>query len=264
MQGGAIRHLGWAAGPREGAVAEGMKTLRLLLVLCLLAVAAVPAAAHATDSHAPRGARGDWLPASEWVMSQWLPYDEASLHHLLRTDRAELAAWLDDRRTLGQLARRRGFRSERALAARLVAARGQRLSGARRRALERRALDTLTQAHLARHVLFHIYHSPAIAARSVFGLSPARYRALRDSGLSPRRIAAAGGRSEARLRTSLLRMLAGRGRRAVRLGAMSPHQARTLLSEQTAGVDAFMRRPYRTTDQQRDYAALVCHLPAPH
>jgi hypothetical protein len=25
-----------------------------------------------------------------------------------------------------------------------------------------------------------------------------------------------------------------------------------------------MARPYRTTDQQRDYAALVCHLPAPH
>jgi hypothetical protein len=25
-----------------------------------------------------------------------------------------------------------------------------------------------------------------------------------------------------------------------------------------------MRRPYRTTDQQRDYAALVCHLPAVH
>jgi hypothetical protein len=266
MQGGAIRHLGWAAGRREGAVAEGMKTLRLLLVLCLLAVAAVPAAAHASDSHAPRGARGDWLPASEWVMSQWLPYDEASLHHLLRTDRAELAAWLDDRRTLGQLARRRGFRSMSALAARLVRARGQRLSAARRRVLERRALDTLTQAHLTRHVLFHIYHSPAVAtsAPRVFGMSAARYRRLRDSGLSPLEIAAAGGRPEARLRTALLAMLRDRGRRAVRLGAMSPRQAGTLLSEQTAGVDAFMRRPYRTTNQQRDYAALVCHLPARH
>src|SRR5215212_1544659 len=138
-----------------------MTTLRSLLVLALLGLAAVPAAARATDSHAPHGARGDWLPADEWVMSQWLPYDEASLHHLLRTDRAELAAWLDDHRTLGQLARRRGFRSH-------------------------RALDTLTQAHLARHVLFHIYHSPAVAASasSVFGLSPARYRTLRDTGLS--------------------------------------------------------------------------------
>src|SRR5215210_4164859 len=166
-----------------------MKTLRLLLVPCLLAAAAVPAVAHATDSHAPRGARGDWLPADEWVMSQWLPYDEGTLHHLLRTDRAGLAAWLDDRRTLGRLARERGFRSQRALAARLVGGRGRRLSTAQRRVLERRALDTLTQAHLARHVLFHIYHSPAVAssASRLFGMSAVRYRKLRDAGLSPRR-----------------------------------------------------------------------------
>ena len=45
---------------------------------------------------------------------------------------------------------------------------------------------------------------------------------------------------------------------------MSPRQARTLLSERSGTVDAFMLRPYRTTDQQRDYAALVCHLPATH
>src|SRR4051795_4366928 len=137
---------------------ERMKTLRpLLALLAALVLGAVPAAAHAADSHAPHGARGDWLPSDEWVMSQWLPYDEATLDHLLRTDRDELAAWLDDRRTLGQLARRRGFHDTRALARRLVAARGGHLSAARRRTLERRALDTLTQAHLPPHVLFHIF-----------------------------------------------------------------------------------------------------------
>jgi hypothetical protein len=244
-----------------------MKLLRPLLLLLTVAVlVAVPVAAHATDSHAPKGARGDWLPSDEWAMSQWLPYDEATLDHLLRTNRDELAAWLDDRRTLGRLARKRGFRSQRALAKRLVAARGGHMSPALRRTLERRALDTLTQAHLARHVLFHIYHSPAIgtSAHRLFGVSAARYKQLRDRGLSPRRIAAAGGRTQAQLRASLLALLAERGRRAVRIGAMSPHQARMLLTEQKGTVDAFMRRPYRTTDQQRDYAALVCHLPAPH
>ena len=254
----------WA---RPRADHEGMHRVRPLLVLLVLAVlAAVPVAAQATDSHAPRGARGDWLPSDEWAMSQWLPYDEASLDHLLHTDRDELASWLNDQRTLGHLARRRGFRDQRALARRLVAARADHPRGARRRVLEQRALDTLTQAHLARHVLFHIYHSPAVgtAARPVFGVSPAHYRALRDRGLSPRRIAAAGHRSEARLRASLLRLFAERGRRAVRIGAMSARQARTLLDEQAGTVDAFMARPYRTTDQQRDYAALVCHLPAPH
>src|SRR3954467_6764729 len=111
---------------------KGMQTLRplrplrpLLARLAALVLAAVPATAHATDSHAPHGARGDWLPADEWVMSQWLPYDEASLHHLPRPHRAEPATWLDDGRTLGQLARRRGLHSMPALAARLVAARGQ-------------------------------------------------------------------------------------------------------------------------------------------
>jgi hypothetical protein len=199
-------------------------------------------------------------------MSQWLPYDEATLHHLLRTNRDELAAWLDDRRTLGQLARRRGFRSRRALAKRLVAARGGHLSAARRDVLERRALDTLTQAHLARHVLFHIYHSPAIgsSAKRLFGVSKARYVTLRDRGLSPRRIAAEGGRAQTALRASLVRLLTERGRHAARTGAMSARQAHTLLAEQTGTVDAFMARPYRTTNQQRDYAALVCHLPAAH
>src|SRR3954452_13129711 len=108
-----------------------MKLLRPILTLLVLAIlAAVPVAARATDSHAPKGARGDWLPAHEWVMSQWLPYDEATLDHLLHTHRDELASWLDDRRTLGALARKRGFRSQRALAKRLVAARGGHMSPA--------------------------------------------------------------------------------------------------------------------------------------
>src|SRR3954469_18383144 len=103
---------------------EGMKTLRpLLALLAALVLAAVPATAHATDSHAPHGARGDWLPADGWVMSQCLPYDEPTLDHLLHTDRDELASWLGDHRTLGALARKRGFRSQRALTKRLLAPR---------------------------------------------------------------------------------------------------------------------------------------------
>src|SRR4051812_17395042 len=120
-----------------------------LLLLTLPVLAPLPVAAHPTDSHAGKGARGDWLPSDEWAMSQWLPYDEVTLDHLLRTNRDELAAWLDDRRTLGQLARKRGFRSQRALAKRLVAARGGHMSPALRRTLERRAPATPTPAPLA-------------------------------------------------------------------------------------------------------------------
>ena len=94
-----------------------------LLLLVLTALLLLPAAAQAADSHAPHGARLDWLPSDEWVMSGWLPYDEARLYDLVHTDRAEVDAWLDDHRTLGQLARTRGWTSQRKLAHALVAPR---------------------------------------------------------------------------------------------------------------------------------------------
>ena len=95
---------------------------RLLLATLALFITA-PTAAQAADTHAPKGARGDWLPRSEWVMSSWLPFDEARLYDVLDTDRAELAVWLNDRRTLGEFAARRGLRDRGALAAKLVAPR---------------------------------------------------------------------------------------------------------------------------------------------
>jgi hypothetical protein len=64
-----------------------MKLLRpALLLLTLAALAAVPVAAHATDSHAPKGARGDWLPPDEWAMSQWLPVDAFMVRPYRTTD----------------------------------------------------------------------------------------------------------------------------------------------------------------------------------
>jgi hypothetical protein len=190
-------------------------------------------------------------------MSSWLPYDEGRLESLLHSDRAELSHWLDDRRTLGALARARGFASMPALARRLIATRV--VSHRQRRVLERRALDTLTQAHLARHVLFHIYHTPALAqsAQRVFGLSERRYRALRNQGLSPLMIAAEGHRTSAQLTTALTGLLLARRQRSVALQASSEAQARALLDLQRASLDVFIWRPYRTPAQQ---AQFVCQV----
>jgi hypothetical protein len=225
--------------------------LRLLL-LALIALLALPAAAQAADSHAPQGARLDWLPSDEWVMSSWLPYDEARLYALVHTDRAEVDAWLDDHRTLGQLARRRGWASQRALAHALVAPRLHAVRPSMRRVLERRALDTLTQAHMANHVIFHVFHTPAIAdnARTIFGIRPATFRHLRDSGLSPTAIAKRSGRTRAGAQARLAALLKARGQRAVKLGAMSRAQARALYAEQMAALPAFMRHTYRTPAEQ--------------
>ncbi|HMI68349.1 MAG TPA: hypothetical protein VK510_00055, partial [Solirubrobacteraceae bacterium] len=112
-----------------------MRTRLLLLAIAVLVL--VPSAAQAADSHAPHGARLDWLPRDEWVMSSWLPYDEARLYALVHSDRAEVAAWLDDHRTLGQLARKRGWTSQRKLAHALVAPRLKAVRPALRAALER-------------------------------------------------------------------------------------------------------------------------------
>jgi hypothetical protein len=230
-----------------------MKTRALALALILLAL--VPIAARAADPHAPKGARGDWLPSDEWVMSSWLPYDEARLYQLLGVDRATVDAWLDDHRTLGALAQRHGVHSLRAFAARLVATRH--VTAAQRRILRARALDTLTQAHLARHVLFHIFHTPAVAggARGVFGVSPATFRRLRNEGLSPVAIGARGHRGAAHVVSALHALFVARGRRAVGIGAMSPAQARVLLAEQDRDLMAYANRTFRTTNQQ---IAFVC------
>jgi len=227
------------------------------LLATLLAVLLAPAAAaSAADSKAPQGARADWLPSSEWVMSSWLPFDEARLYAVLDTDRAEIAAWLDDRRTLGAFAARRGDRSRRALADLLVAPRLRTASAADKRRLRSRAMDMLTQAHLARHVLFHIFHTPAIPrhAQAIFGMSPRAYRLLRDSGWSPQLIAAEGGRTLAQSTAALRSILVRRADQAVRIRAMSRRQATALRAQQDAGLDRYMVRRYRTTAQQHAFA----------
>lgn len=232
---------------------------RALLIFATVAAFAVPATAQAVDTNAPKGARGDWLPRSEWVMSSWLPFDEQRLYDVLDTDRAELADWLDDRRTLGQLARARGHRSMSTLARTLLAPRLRTASPAMARRLRSRTTDMLTQAHLARHVVFHIYHTPAIPrhAQKIFGMSPLRYRKLRDSGMSPQGIAARGGRSAAQAREALRVLLRRRADQAARSGAMSVAQAAALSAHQEAGLGAYMVRRYRTPAQQ---VAFVCRL----
>jgi hypothetical protein len=228
-------------------------TRPITLILLALVALALPARALAADSHAPKGARGDWLPRDEWVMSSWLPYDEARLYALLDTDRAEVDGWLDDHRSLGDLAHRHGVRSLRSLSERLVATRN--VSPARRRVLRARALATLTQPHLARHVLFHIFHTPAVAdgARGVFGVTPAGFRRLRNDGLSPIAIGRRGHRGAAHVVSALHGLFSARGRRAVRLGAMSSRQARALLAEQDTDLKAYASRTFRTTSEQVDF-----------
>jgi hypothetical protein len=227
-----------------------------LLVLGLLAATATAASIpRSADSHAPSGARLDWLPSSEWVMSSWLPYDEERLYALADTSRAELATWLNDKRSIGDLARERGHRSLRELADRLVAPRLRGASAAKRRTLRARALATLTQPHLGNHVVFHVFHTPAIASAAprVFGVTARTFRRLRALGWSPARIGARGGRSAAAVRGSLRRLFRARADRAVRTGASTRAQSAALLRHQEAGLAAYVVRPFRTLKQHETF-----------
>ena len=226
------------------------------LLAALLALLALAPPAGATDSHAPPGARPDWLPASEWVMSSWLPFDETRLERLVRTRRTELYHWLDDRRSLGALARTRGWRSNRALASALLAPRLRHASRTLRARLWKRTLDTLSQPHLARHVFFHLFHTPAIpdAAHELLDITPARFRALRDGGLSPLRMAATAGRTPDELAGALDALLVRRARRAVTTGSSTPEQAGRLLQLQREAMQPFLAHTYRTRQEQFTFA----------
>jgi hypothetical protein len=237
-----------------------MRTRLLPPLLALLVLLVPVAGAGAADTHAPKGARLDWLPTDEWVMSAWMPFDEARLDVVVKTDHAELVGWLDDHRTLLALAHAHGVRGTTAqIAHALVAPRLASVRPALRPVLERRAQTMLTQAHLSRHVIFHVFHTPAIPenARAVFGVSPARFRALRDRALTPVAIGAAGGRGAAHVRGALWALLVARADRGVRVGAMSRAEAKWLLSEQKEQLPVYVGRAFRTPEQQ---VAFLCRV----
>ncbi|HVL97289.1 MAG TPA: hypothetical protein VM266_15645 [Solirubrobacteraceae bacterium] len=188
------------------------------------------------DSEAPPGAPPHWLPGEKWVMQHWLPYDETRLHRLLGIDRGKVWQWLrDDTRNLAGLARSRGWQPE-ALARALVAPWQHRLRRPQRLALlERRALRTLTQGHLAQHVFFHSLHQNAVPdnAPAIFGVATREhFQALRRSELSPVQICRLYGRSAAHAERAARATLEATAAEGVRRQSMPPAQARRLLGRQ--------------------------------
>lgn len=187
------------------------------------------------DSAAPATAPAHWLPPAAWVYNHWLPYDEQRLYALLGITRRQLWAQLrDDRRTLAELAARRGHPDPAALAAALVAPRVAQVGPARAVVLRERALLTITQGHLAQHVFFHSLHQFAIpsAAPDIFGVTDARFRELRRQELSPLAIARLQGRSPSRVEGAAIAVLHERVRAGVRGGAISRRQGELLLRRQ--------------------------------
>ncbi len=226
----------------------GRRSAALAAVAVLAAlVASAPAAAkrivtQSPDSLAPPNAPAHWLPPEPWVYNHWLPYDEGRLYRLLKIRRIDLWRQLrDDRRTLGQLAERRGWSAQR-LAAALVAPEARRVGARRSAELRDRALRTITQGHLAQHVFFHSLHQFAIPseAPTIFGVTDARFRELRRSELSPLAIARLHGRSPGRVEALSIAVLRERAAAGVRGGAMTRAQADLLLRRQLSQLPRWL------------------------
>ncbi len=242
----------------------------LALVAFVIGCAGAPTAS-ARDSEAPPGASDRWLPCEDWVMLHWLPYEEQRLYERLGLTRSDVRAWLrqDRYHTLAQLAIGRGL-DVNLLVDQLVEPWGATASPAQVAVLRSRAERTLTQGHLAQHVLLHSFHQPAIAlrARELFGVSPMAFRDLRLQGISPAAIGRANGRPPhvvARRTAAVLRRTAADG---VRAQAMPPGQASRQLDRQLDGLDHWVRsriaKPgHSAHGQQRkglSREALTCRL----
>jgi hypothetical protein len=206
-------------------------------------------------------------------MFHWLPYDETRLYSLLGVGRATVLRWArdDQHRTLGDLARRRGWKAD-ALAAALVRPWRGRVDPAQLAVLRDRALRTLTQGHLAQHVLFHYFHQPGlgIRSRSILGVPARRYQRLRLSGRSPAQIAAAHGVSRVQVARRAMKRFRAIQRRGVAQHATTRRQAARFLRRQRAGLshwlDSHIRKPGfgKTLPHRRERAlsraALLCFL----
>ena len=228
----------------------------LALTIAVLGALAAPAAAQlqvpartqttSLDSEAPKGAPPHWLPGETWVMMHWLPYDEQRLYTLLDADRGTIWRQLrDDTRNLAQLAEQRGW-EPRALARELVAPWRARLRDPARLALlERRALLTLTQGHMAQHMFFHSLHQEAIPSRAtaIFGVaSRAEWSELRRSELSPLQICRLNGLPRGHAQEQATATLREAAERGVARQATPAAQAERLLSRQLRQLPRWLQQ----------------------
>ncbi len=198
------------------------------------------------DSEAPNGAPPHWLPNERWVMQHWLPYDERRLHALLGVKRGDVWRWLrDDTRSLADLARTRGKDPEELAAALVEPWRGRLREPHRLAMLQRRALRTLTQGHLAQHIFFHSLHQNAIPdhAPAIFGVtSREEFQALRRAELSPVQICRLNGLSRSHAEREAVATLRAELRRGVEGQAIPAGQARLLLRRQLRQVPRWLHQ----------------------
>jgi Tol biopolymer transport system component len=198
------------------------------------------------DSEAPPGAPPHWLPGDSWVMQHWLPYDERRLYRLLGVDRGDIWRWLrDDTRPLADLVRLHGWDPAELAHALVEPWRRELADPARLALLEKRALLTLTQGHLAQHLFFHSLHQNALPnhAPAIFGVaSRVEWSRLRRSEVSPLQICRLNGLSRSHAQRAAEHRLRRTAAWGVAHHAIPAAQAERLLARQLRQLPRWLQQ----------------------
>jgi hypothetical protein len=240
-------------------------TVRRLLSLVALAACLVGPRASAHDSLSPPGARHNWLPTEDWSAFHWSPFDELRLAHLLGITHRELYDYQsNDHQTLADLALSRGI-SARKLREDLLAPWKGHVSRAQLRVLRNHTSRMLTQGHLAQHMFWHPFHSPAFmrkpdeAAHDLFGVSIKTYRRLRRDGWTELQIAARGGRTRAQLRRTITHHMEMEAAMGVQMQMTPPSQAARMLARQKSLINCWMSKPLPRFDPDIPFGDPLSH-----
>jgi len=218
---------------------------RLSVIFAVAVLSALLAAAPAStqDTEAPPGAGKNWLPKEDWVIRHWIPFDERELYSALRVRRHDVFKWLDDYdHTIAGLARSRGVDPTKLLD-RLVRRWKGRVDDEQFALLRSRTRRTMTQSHLSRHLLFHVFHNRRIGqnAERFFGVDHRTWWKMRSSGHTVLEVARKGGRTERQVRKALLRFLAREQRIGVKRLLTPRRQARRFYGVQRRQLTKWMR-----------------------
>jgi hypothetical protein len=239
----------------------------VVVAVALLALTATgaPAPAHAHDTQAPPGARHNWLPREDWSAYHWAPFDELRLARLLGITHRELYDYqADDHRTLAALAISKGIEPVELRETLLAPWRG-RVPAQHLRELRNHTSRMLTQGHLAQHLFWHPFHSPSFmrnprqAAFDLFGVSIETYRRMRREGATQIEIAAAGGRTPAQLRRTVVHHLEMESTMGVEMRMTPRSQAARMLARQLSLVSCWMTKPLPHFDPDIPFGDPLSH-----
>lgn len=242
--------------PRQGTQLKtpfsGKACINVVIALaasCVL-LSGLAASSRAHDSKIPANANHNYLPTIDWIAFHWSPVDEVQLAEALGMSHVELYNFqADDHQSLDGLARNRRISLSKLRARLYEQWKAERLTPSQSREIKRRISLMLSQPHLAQHVFWHPFHSPAFrrnaarSARVMFGVSLARYRALRRAGRTQLEIAALGNKTETHLRRKVISHLKANIREGVASKQMLPSQADRMYKRQRSLVECWMRSP---------------------